>query len=256
MSLSNPNRSPATLTKNRVKPAPGSGICVTCLDSCPGPCEIGRSAIRGREMLYPSPSAMSPPARIKTTRCDFSHFNVQGTCVGADGHQGRLRYSRLPGGECLHRNRRQRTSQTGLPGLYRGPGLHRDRPGPLGIHGHRRRHQRHHHRLRRKRLRHGPPRRHQEAAASSGLRKWSAASRPSGNGIRATVTSSFRPTSKTAAWASRSTSSRNWGVEFFELKWGQGAKNIGGEVKLPTLERAQLLKSRGYIVLPDPTDSP
>ena len=31
MSLSSPNRSPATLTKNRVKAAPGSGICVTCL---------------------------------------------------------------------------------------------------------------------------------------------------------------------------------------------------------------------------------
>jgi glutamate synthase domain-containing protein 2 len=44
------------------------------------------------------------------------------------------------------------------------------------------------------------------------------------------------------------------GVEFFELKWGQGAKNIGGEVKLHTLERAKLLKDRGYIVLPDPSD--
>jgi len=42
-------------------------------------------------------------------------------------------------------------------------------------------------------------------------------------------------------------------VEIFELKWGQGAKDIGGEVKLPTLERALQLKERGYIVLPDPT---
>jgi hypothetical protein len=44
------------------------------------------------------------------------------------------------------------------------------------------------------------------------------------------------------------------GVEIFELKWGQGAKDIGGEVKLPTLERALQLKERGYIVLPDPTN--
>ena len=44
------------------------------------------------------------------------------------------------------------------------------------------------------------------------------------------------------------------GVECLELKWGQGAKNIGGEVKLKTLERALELKSRGYIVLPDPED--
>jgi glutamate synthase domain-containing protein 2 len=41
-------------------------------------------------------------------------------------------------------------------------------------------------------------------------------------------------------------------IDGIELKWGQGAKCIGGEVKLPTLERAVQLKKRGYIVLPDP----
>ena len=44
------------------------------------------------------------------------------------------------------------------------------------------------------------------------------------------------------------------GVECLELKWGQGAKNIGGEVKLKTLDRALELKRRGYVVLPDPED--
>jgi len=44
------------------------------------------------------------------------------------------------------------------------------------------------------------------------------------------------------------------GIEIFELKWGQGAKDIGGEVKLPSLERAMQLRDRGYIVLPDPTN--
>ena len=43
------------------------------------------------------------------------------------------------------------------------------------------------------------------------------------------------------------------GLDTIELKWGQGAKNIGGEIKIPSLERAQELKRRGYIVLPDPT---
>jgi glutamate synthase domain-containing protein 2 len=42
------------------------------------------------------------------------------------------------------------------------------------------------------------------------------------------------------------------GVTTVELKWGQGAKDIGGEVKLKDLKTAQLLKSRGYVVLPDP----
>ena len=39
-----------------------------------------------------------------------------------------------------------------------------------------------------------------------------------------------------------------------ELKWGQGAKDIGGEVKITDLKKAQMLYERGYIVLPNPTD--
>jgi glutamate synthase domain-containing protein 2 len=42
-------------------------------------------------------------------------------------------------------------------------------------------------------------------------------------------------------------------LDTIELKWGQGAKCIGGEIKVKTLERALELKKRGYVVLPDPT---
>ncbi|MBN2168118.1 MAG: FMN-binding glutamate synthase family protein, partial [Actinobacteria bacterium] len=44
------------------------------------------------------------------------------------------------------------------------------------------------------------------------------------------------------------------GVETVELKWGQGAKDIGGEVKLKKIEKAIEMKKKGYIVLPDPED--
>jgi glutamate synthase domain-containing protein 2 len=44
------------------------------------------------------------------------------------------------------------------------------------------------------------------------------------------------------------------GVETIELKWGQGAKCIGGEIKVNSLDRAIELKKRGYIVTPDPED--
>jgi glutamate synthase domain-containing protein 2 len=44
------------------------------------------------------------------------------------------------------------------------------------------------------------------------------------------------------------------GVQAVELKWGQGAKDIGGEVKINNLEKARMLSDRGYIVLPDPYD--
>ncbi len=43
-------------------------------------------------------------------------------------------------------------------------------------------------------------------------------------------------------------------VNSLEIKFGQGAKAIGGEVRLESLERAQLLQERGYLVFPDPSD--
>ncbi|QJR21448.1 Glutamate synthase [NADPH] large chain [Brevinematales bacterium NS] len=38
-----------------------------------------------------------------------------------------------------------------------------------------------------------------------------------------------------------------------ELKWGQGAKDIGGEIQVTDLDYAIFLKNRGYVVDPDPT---
>jgi glutamate synthase domain-containing protein 2 len=43
------------------------------------------------------------------------------------------------------------------------------------------------------------------------------------------------------------------GVETVELKWGQGAKCIGGEIKIDSLERALELQKRGYLLTPDPS---
>jgi len=48
--------------------------------------------------------------------------------------------------------------------------------------------------------------------------------------------------------------SKKHGLDTIELKWGQGAECIGGEIKVDTLERALELQRRGYIVTPDPSD--
>lgn len=40
-----------------------------------------------------------------------------------------------------------------------------------------------------------------------------------------------------------------------ELKWGQGAKDIGGEIQVDNIEYARFLKDRGYLVDPDPYDA-
>jgi len=45
----------------------------------------------------------------------------------------------------------------------------------------------------------------------------------------------------------------NYGDDvIIELKWGQGAKSIGGEIQVESLEYAKFLKERGYLVDPDP----
>jgi glutamate synthase domain-containing protein 2 len=44
------------------------------------------------------------------------------------------------------------------------------------------------------------------------------------------------------------------GLNTIELKWGQGAKCIGGEIKVNSIERALELQKRGYIVTPDPSN--
>ena len=38
-----------------------------------------------------------------------------------------------------------------------------------------------------------------------------------------------------------------------ELKWGQGAKDIGGEIQVTDINYAKFLKERGYLLDPDPT---
>ena len=84
MSFSKPNVSAATLTKSRVQ-VTQSGMCVTCLDGCNGLCEVGKSAVKGRAVLYPQPFGKVIAGADKDYPVDLSHFNIQGTCVGAVG---------------------------------------------------------------------------------------------------------------------------------------------------------------------------
>ncbi len=87
MSYTKLNRSAATLTKNRTEGSvsPFSGMCVTCVDGCIGMCEIGKSAYRGAEVLYPQPFGIVTAACEKEYPVDLSHFSIMGTAVGAYG---------------------------------------------------------------------------------------------------------------------------------------------------------------------------
>ena len=81
------NSSAATLTKNRTEDSvsPFSGMCTTCVDGCIGMCEIGKSAYRGAEMIYPQPFGIITTASQKDYPVDLSHFTILGRATGAWG---------------------------------------------------------------------------------------------------------------------------------------------------------------------------
>lgn len=87
MSMTKINASAATLTKNRTEEAVCSlsGMCATCVDGCIGMCEIGKSAYRGGEIIYPQPFGIITAAAEKVYPVDLTHFTILGTAVGAEG---------------------------------------------------------------------------------------------------------------------------------------------------------------------------
>jgi len=253
MSFSRPNRSAATVTTTRVQPAPSSGICVTCLDGCEGPCEIGRSALKGREMIYPQPFGKITAGAEKDYPADFSHFNIQGTCVGAMGLPADSDVATFPAVDCTTALGADGSIKMDFPvftGAVGSTDIARINWEDVAV-----------------------------GAAISGI---IVVAGENICGMDPKAEFKNGKISKSPEMDRRINAFKRWfdgkggvivqanvedtklgvpeyviqklGVEIFELKWGQGAKDIGGEVKLKTLDRALQLKSRGYIVLPDPTN--
>ena len=65
--------------------SPFSGMCAVCTENCTGTCEIGLSATRGSEAIYPFKSDINQFASEKNYPLDFSHFNINGRVFGAIG---------------------------------------------------------------------------------------------------------------------------------------------------------------------------
>jgi glutamate synthase domain-containing protein 2 len=252
MTLSKPNSSAATVTTTRVAPAPISGLCVTCVDGCPGYCEVGRSALRGREIIYPQPFGKVIAGSEKDYPVDFSHFNIQGTCVGAVGIEADSDKAVFPAVDLSTEigAKRQKIKMkvpffTGALGSteiarvnWEGAAIAIAICGAVLVCG--------------ENVCGMDP----DAEFKNGkiMRSPELARRVKvyqdwyqGYGtllVQANVEDTRLGVPEYAI--------EKLGVEGIEIKWGQGAKDIGGEVKLPTLERALQLKRRGYIVIPDP----
>ena len=87
MSYSPPLGSSITNTRMRTPEyiSDFSGMCAVCTDNCIGFCEIGLSALRGSEAIYPYKTDINQFASEKDYPLDFSHFNINGRVFGALG---------------------------------------------------------------------------------------------------------------------------------------------------------------------------
>ena len=255
MSYTKLNRSAATLTKNRTEGSvsPFSGMCVTCVDGCIGMCEIGKSAYRGQEVLYPQPFGLVTAASEKEYPYDLSHLTILGTAVGAHGVKADPDHATFPAVNIEVALGRDKGIKLKVP--FSVPGM-----GSTNV------------------ARESWPELGAGVALSGGMLTV-------GENVCAMDDESEIVDGKilrSPDMEMRVNSFKNWfngygtiavqsnvedtrlgtqeyameklGVDTVELKWGQGAKDIGGEVKIKSLEKAQRLYKTGYIVLPNPTD--
>jgi len=256
MTLSRVNSSAATLTKNRTEGSvvPASGMCVTCVDGCIGMCEIGKSAYRGHEVIYPQPFGVITAAAEKTYPVDYSHFNIMGTAVGAHGIEADSDKAIFPAVNLEVKFGHDNGIKFRYPWIIPGIGstnIAKNNWEGLAI---------------------------GSALAGTGL---TIGENVVGMDLQATFKNGrvvdtvdlkrrvalFRENMRDGYGAIivqanvedtrlgvQEYAIEKLGVSIVELKWGQGAKDIGGEVKISDLKKAQILYERGYIVLPNPTD--
>ncbi len=250
------NASAATLTKNRTLDSvvPSSGLCVTCVDGCIGMCEVGKSAYRGHEVLYPQPFGVITTAAEKSYPVDYSHFNIMGTAVGAHGIAADSDKAVFPAVDLEVRFGHDKGLKYRYPWHIPGIGstdVAKNNWDGLAI---------------------------GSALAGTGLtigenvvgmddgaeisngrvvdtedlkRRVKLYQEHQRDGYGAIIVQANVEDSRLGVLEYAIS---KLGVQCVELKWGQGAKDIGGEVKIDDLKKAQRLYERGYVVLPNPTD--
>jgi len=250
------NASAATLTKNRTEESRTnlSGMCVTCVDGCIGMCEIGKSAYRGHECIYPQPFGIITAASEKDYPVDYSHFTILGTAVGAHGIEASSDKAVFPNVVLEQRFGHDKGIKVKLPiaiggmgstnvaavnweGLAGGAAI----SGVILTVGENVCGMDPKSEIKNGRVVHSPELKRRVDL----FRKW----QRDGYGEVVVQSNVEDTTLGTLEYAIE-----KLGISIVELKWGQGAKDIGGEVKIKDLKKAQMLYERGYVVLPNPTD--
>ena len=250
------NRSAATLTKNRTEGSvsPFSGMCVTCVDGCIGMCEIGKSAYRGPEVLYPQPFGIITAASEKDYPVDLSHFSIMGTAVGAQGVEAdsdKATFPKVTIDTAIGVNKHIKLKVPFIiPGMgstnvakqnWAGLAIGTSISGGILTVGENVCAMDDESEIRDGRIIRSPDMENRVKL----FQDW----QQDGYGtvaVQANVEDTRLGVQEYVI--------EKLGVETVELKWGQGAKDIGGEVKIKNLKKAQELRKKGYIVLPDPED--
>ena len=256
MNLSRPNANEATRTTNRSKSiVPSSGLCSRCVDGCKGNCEIFQATFRGRELIYPGPFGDVVSGGDKDYPVDYSHFNIHGYALGAKGLANpgpdTARFPNvstetsygwdskvtmdvpvftgaLGSTEIARKNWEHFAIGAAITGITLvcgenvcgiDPGLERDANGHVT----------------------------ESPEMDRRIELYKRYHRGKGEMlIQMNVEDTRLGVAEYIAKKHKMTT--------IELKWGQGAKCIGGEIKVASLERALELQKRGYIVTPDPSD--
>jgi glutamate synthase domain-containing protein 2 len=259
MNLQRPNSNDATRTANRSRSvAPMSGLCTRCLDGCTGNCEVFKATFRGRELIYPGPFGDITAGGDKNYPVDYSHLNIQGYAMGAKGmpegvvgspdtalfplvnteteygwdSKVRMKVPVFTGAlgstEIARKNWEHFAVGAAISGITLvcgenvcgiDPRLERDSKGKV------------------------------TAAPDMDRRIEIYRRYHQGYGELLVQLNVEDARLGVAEYVNK-----KHGLETIELKWGQGAKSIGGEIKIGSLERALELQRRGYIITPDPSN--
>jgi glutamate synthase domain-containing protein 2 len=258
MHLSRQNASEVSQTANRSRDwSPSSGLCTRCIDGCRGNCEVFKATFRGREVIYPGPFGTLTAGADKDYPLDFSYLSIQGYALGAkglpEGQEGTPDNTLFPmvdteteygyknkvkmkvpvftgalgSTEIARRNWEHFAVGAAISGITLvcgenvcgiDPDLQLDKKGKIVE----------------------APDMHRRVEQ---YRQWH-----EGYGdilVQMNVEDTRFGVAEYVI--------DKLGVETVELKWGQGAKCIGGEIKITELDRALELQKRGYLITPDPS---
>lgn len=256
MNLRRPNANDANETFNRSKcVVPASGLCSRCVDGCTGGCEVWTASFRGREVLYPGPFGTITAGADKNYPVDYSHLNIQGYAQGARGMPDDLEAGPdtavFPNVNTQTEYGWTRKVKMKVPMFT----------GALGSTEIARRNWDH-------------------IAVGAAIAGLTAVCGENVCGIDPGLVMKGNRIVESPEMDRRIEIYKRWhdgygellvqmnvedtrfgvaeyilekhGLDTIELKWGQGAKSIGGEIKVKEIRRAQELRRRSYVVLPDP----